>query len=78
MVETVMCWNEPHIKSHWAFEIEPGCDFFAEMVKRVGVAALVLDDYAEFCARMVRRYAPPGFAKSSGAAALADDGVLLR
>jgi beta-xylosidase len=31
MIEAVMLWNEPNNKSHWAFEIDPEWDSFAEM-----------------------------------------------
>lgn len=33
MVEAVMLWNEPNNLSHWNFEIDPGWNVFAEMVK---------------------------------------------
>lgn len=38
MVEAVMFWNEPNNKSHWAFEIDPEWQTFAEMVKRASRA----------------------------------------
>jgi beta-xylosidase len=38
MVEAVMFWNEPNNKSHWAFEIDPEWQTFAEMVKRAAHA----------------------------------------
>lgn len=33
MIEAVMFWNEPNNKSHWAFELDPEWQIFAEMVK---------------------------------------------
>ncbi len=33
MVEAVMLWNEPNNLSHWNFEIDPGWNIYAEMVK---------------------------------------------
>ena len=33
MVEAVMLWNEPNNLSHWDFEMDPGWEKFAEMVK---------------------------------------------
>lgn len=33
MVEAVMIWNEPNNLSHWDFELDPGWEKFAEMVK---------------------------------------------
>ena len=33
MIEAVMFWNEPNNKSHWDFEIDPGWNKFADMVK---------------------------------------------
>jgi len=33
MIEAVMFWNEPNNKSHWDFEVDPGWNMFAEMVK---------------------------------------------
>lgn len=33
MVEAVMFWNEPNNKSHWAFEIDPEWETYANMVK---------------------------------------------
>ena len=32
MIDSVMFWNEPNNKSHWAFEIDPEWRAFAEMV----------------------------------------------
>jgi beta-xylosidase len=32
MIESVMFWNEPNNKSHWAFEIDPEWRAFADMV----------------------------------------------
>jgi beta-xylosidase len=31
MIDSVMLWNEPNNKSHWAFEIDPEWSAFAEM-----------------------------------------------
>jgi beta-xylosidase len=33
VVEAVMLWNEPNNLSHWDFELDPGWERFAEMVK---------------------------------------------
>lgn len=33
MIEAVMFWNEPNNKSHWAFELDPQWNTYAEMVK---------------------------------------------
>ncbi len=33
MLESVMLWNEPNNKSHWAFELDPEWEAFAEMTK---------------------------------------------
>jgi beta-xylosidase len=33
MVEAAMFWNEPNNLSHWNFEIDPGWNIYAEMVK---------------------------------------------
>lgn len=33
MIEAVMFWNEPNNKSHWAFEIDPEWQTFANMTK---------------------------------------------
>jgi beta-xylosidase len=33
MLESVMFWNEPNNKSHWAFELDPQWSKYAEMVK---------------------------------------------
>ena len=33
MIEAVMFWNEPNNKSHWDFEVDPGWNMFAAMVK---------------------------------------------
>ncbi len=33
MIEAVMFWNEPNNKSHWDFEIDPGWNKFADMIK---------------------------------------------
>ncbi len=33
MIDSVMFWNEPNNKSHWAFEIDPAWSTFAAMVK---------------------------------------------
>lgn len=33
MIEAVMLWNEPNNKSHWAFELDPGWETFANMTK---------------------------------------------
>lgn len=38
MVEAVMFWNEPNNKSHWAFELDPAWETYAEMVKRAARA----------------------------------------
>ena len=33
MIEAAMFWNEPNNKSHWDFEVDPGWDKFASMIK---------------------------------------------
>jgi beta-xylosidase len=33
MIEAAMFWNEPNNLSHWDFELDPGWEAFAEMVK---------------------------------------------
>jgi len=33
MIEAVMFWNEPNNKSHWDFEVDPGWNIFAAMVR---------------------------------------------
>jgi len=38
MVGSVMFWNEPNNKSHWAFELDPEWGMFSEMVKRAARA----------------------------------------
>jgi beta-xylosidase len=38
MIEAVMFWNEPNNKSHWDFEVDPGWEMFAAMVKLAGEA----------------------------------------
>jgi beta-xylosidase len=38
MIDSVMFWNEPNNKSHWDFEIDPGWEKFAAMVRMAGGA----------------------------------------
>lgn len=38
MIEAVMFWNEPNNKSHWAFEVDPEWQMFANMVKLAATA----------------------------------------
>jgi beta-xylosidase len=38
MVEAVMLWNEPNNLSHWDFELDPGWQQFAQMIKLAGQA----------------------------------------
>ena len=38
MIESVMFWNEPNNKSHWAFEMDPEWRIFADMVSRAADA----------------------------------------
>jgi beta-xylosidase len=38
VIEAAMFWNEPNNKSHWDFEIDPGWQRFAEMVKLAAAA----------------------------------------
>ena len=38
MIEAVMFWNEPNNKSHWDFEVDPGWEKFATMVKLASAA----------------------------------------
>jgi beta-xylosidase len=39
MIEAVNFWNEPNNKSHWDFEVDPGWNIYAEMVKLAAEAA---------------------------------------
>jgi beta-xylosidase len=38
MIEAVMFWNEPNNKSHWDFEVDPGWEKFAAMIRQAGEA----------------------------------------
>lgn len=38
MIEAVMLWNEPNNLSHWNFEVDPGWQIFATMVKQASTA----------------------------------------
>jgi beta-xylosidase len=38
MIEAVMLWNEPNNLSHWDFQLDPGWQTFAAMVKAAGDA----------------------------------------
>ena len=38
LIEAVMIWNEPNNKSHWAFEVDPDWQAFADMVILAGQA----------------------------------------
>jgi beta-xylosidase len=38
VVEAVMIWNEPNNMSHWDFEVDPGWETFAAMVKAASAA----------------------------------------
>jgi beta-xylosidase len=38
VLEAVMLWNEPNNKSHWDFEIDPGWETFASMIKSASAA----------------------------------------
>ena len=38
MIDSVMIWNEPNNKSHWAFEEDPDWSIFAETAKLAGQA----------------------------------------
>jgi beta-xylosidase len=38
LVEAVMIWNEPNNLSHWDFEIDPGWERFADLVKSAATA----------------------------------------
>ena len=38
MIEAVMLWNEPNNLSHWDFEIDPGWETFAQMVRAASAA----------------------------------------
>ena len=33
MIEAIMFWNEQNNKSHWAFEVDPDWQIFANMIK---------------------------------------------
>lgn len=39
MIEAVKFWNEPNNKSHWDFEVDPGWQMYAQMVKLAAAAA---------------------------------------
>lgn len=39
MIEAIKFWNEPNNKSHWAFEIDPEWQAYAQMVKLAAHAA---------------------------------------
>lgn len=39
MIEAVNFWNEPNNKSHWDFEVDPGWNIYAGMVKLAASAA---------------------------------------
>jgi len=55
MIEAVKLWNEPNNMSHWDFEVDAGWGIFSEMA---GSPPACVDEFADFCARMTRRYAP--------------------
>jgi beta-xylosidase len=38
MIEAAMFWNEPNNKSHWDFEIDPGWEKFAQLIRLAGAA----------------------------------------
>jgi beta-xylosidase len=38
VIEAVMLWNEPNNLSHWNFEVDPGWQIFATMVKQASTA----------------------------------------
>lgn len=38
MVEAVVLWNEPNNLSHWNFELDPGWERYADLVKRASAA----------------------------------------
>ena len=38
MVEAVVLWNEPNNLSHWNFEVDPGWNILADMVKQAATA----------------------------------------
>ena len=38
MVEAIVLWNEPNNLSHWNFQLDPGWERFADMVKQASVA----------------------------------------
>jgi beta-xylosidase len=38
VIEATMLWNEPNNKSHWDFEVDPGWETYAAMVRAAGEA----------------------------------------
>jgi beta-xylosidase len=38
MIEAVKFWNEPNNKAHWDFDLDPGWNIYAEMVKKAALA----------------------------------------
>jgi beta-xylosidase len=40
VIEAAMFWNEPNNKSHWAFELDPGWNRYAEMTRLAGAAVV--------------------------------------
>jgi beta-xylosidase len=38
VIEAIKFWNEPNNKSHWAFEIDPEWNIFADMTKQAAAA----------------------------------------
>jgi beta-xylosidase len=38
MIEAIMLWNEPNNKSHWDFEVDPGWETYAALVRAAGEA----------------------------------------
>lgn len=49
MIEEVSFWNEPKNKSHWDFEVDSEPHHTNAPQK--------IEEYADFCVKMMRRYA---------------------
>lgn len=67
MIEAVMLWNEPDNKSHWDFPIDPEWTRFAAIEPHHTSPPKAPEDFAMFCAEMVRRYAPAAGLRPEGA-----------
>ena len=65
MIEAVMFWNEPNNKSHWDFELDPGWERYAQMVK---LAARAVQSEAPALTRVLGGISPidPQFIANMG------------